>query len=261
MISVKPHFIKLSQLLTLGSLLILAASDAEALAEPMTTASAPLELGLELAVVLAIVELAALIVLWRKYQQLKAEVEISSKKNKHTMLQFENQAFYDPLTQLPNRRLFRDELLQTIKMANRNKSRFCVIMADLDKFKPINDTLGHEAGDALLKQVVGRLQGIVRESDTIARYGGDEFAFVCPSLQERGAIATLCMRILSSIQAPFTLQGKEYCIGISLGIAVFPEHGLDEEVLIRHADTALYRAKEKRNTFVIYDPKQDSKMS
>ncbi len=235
-------------------------SDAKALASPLPHNS-PFELYMWIAIAVALIELGILLWFRQKYEQLKAEVEVSSRKTKHAMLQFESQAFYDPLTQLPNRRLFRDGLLQTIKTANRNKSRFCVIMADLDKFKPINDTLGHEAGDDLLKQVVGRLKDAVRESDTIARYGGDEFAFVCPSLQDRGAIATLCMRILNAIQTPFILQGKEYCIGISLGIAVFPEHGLDEEVLLRHADTALYRAKEKRNTFVIYDPKLDSKMS
>ncbi|WP_373532542.1 diguanylate cyclase domain-containing protein [Vampirovibrio sp.] len=224
-------------------------------------AQSPETLYLWAALIIAALEFGALLILLQRYKQLKQEFENTSRKTQNTMSQFENQAFYDPLTQLPNRRLFRDRLLQTMKLATRHKTRFCVVMADLDKFKPINDTLGHDAGDMLLKQVVIRLQNIMRESDTIARYGGDEFAFVCPSLQDRGAIATLCMRILTAIQEPFTLQGKEYYIGISMGIAVFPEHGLDEEVLIRHADTALYRAKEKRNTFIIYDPKLDTKMS
>lgn len=211
--------------------------------------------------VLAVTELGVILYLLQRLKNLKAELEESIRKSQQTLLQMENQALYDPLTQLPNRRLFRDGLLHSIKLANRNKSSFCVIMADLDKFKPINDTLGHEVGDVLLKQVVSRLQRIVRSSDTIARYGGDEFAFVCPSIQERGAVSTLCMRILTAIQEPFTLLGKPYQIGISMGVAFFPEHGLDEEILLRHADTALYRAKEKRNTFVVYDPKLDVKIS
>ena len=217
--------------------------------EPTTK---PLNL-LPLMSLLTVLEMEYIIFLLFKGRNLSVSLELERKQNQQIMHRLENQAFYDTLTQLPNRRLFRERLLQNMKLAHRQKSRFCIMMADLDKFKPINDNLGHEAGDTVLKEVANRLQMIMRESDTVARFGGDEFAFICPSLQDRAAVSTLCMRILVAMQQPFIILGQKYSVGISLGISVYPDHAVDEEMLVRRADTALYRAKEKRNTFVIYD--------
>ncbi len=193
------------------------------------------------------------------YQSKKLKQDLEAERQRHAMLnqQLEYQALYDSLTQLPNRRLFRDRLLQTIKAYSRSKTCFGVLMSDLDHFKEINDTLGHDAGDMLLVEVTNRLRKAIRDSDTLARLGGDEFALICPSVQNLSSASVICMRMIDAMREPIMIKGKSHNIGISLGVALFPEHASDDEMLIRRADMAMYRAKQKRNAFVMYDPNID----
>jgi len=138
--------------------------------------------------------------------------------------------------------------------AKRRGSRLAMLMMDLDKFKDINDSLGHNTGDQLLIQVGERLRENIRESDTVARFGGDEFMILLPEInQEEGAAATAA-KILSSFRKPFKIDDHELCVTTSIGVSLYPNHGSDEEALLKHADTAMYRAKGKgRNTYVIFD--------
>jgi diguanylate cyclase (GGDEF)-like protein len=205
----------------------------------------------------SIAELSYILLLRAQYRKLQADLNGELTKQGHIATQMEHQALYDPLTQLPNRRLFKDRLLHTIKAANRQKSKFGVLMADLDHFKEVNDTLGHDAGDLLLVEVTTRLRDALRDSDTVARLGGDEFAFICPSILDMKTASLVCMRLIQAFQEPIVVKGKAFQIGISLGVALFPEHAQDDEMLVRRADTALYRAKQKRNTFVMYDSQVD----
>lgn len=189
----------------------------------------------------------------------KLKTELTVERQRHTQIsqQLEYQALYDALTQLPNRRLFRDRLLQTMKVYNRSKTRFGVLMCDLDHFKEVNDTMGHDAGDMLLAEVTARLRKAIRESDTLARLGGDEFALICPSVQDMPTASVICMRLINAMRDPIVIKGKSFDIGISIGVSLFPEHASDDEMLMRRADMALYRAKEKRNTFIMFDPNID----
>jgi diguanylate cyclase (GGDEF)-like protein len=205
----------------------------------------------------SIAELSYIILLRAQYRKVQEELQAEIRKQGHITTQMEHQALYDPLTQLPNRRLFKDRILYTIKTANRQKSKFGILMADLDHFKEVNDTLGHDAGDLLLIEVTTRLREAIRDSDTVARLGGDEFAFICPSIQDMKTASLVCMRLIQAFQEPIVVKGKPFQIGISLGVALFPEHAQDDEMLLRRADTALYRAKQKRNTFVMYDGQID----
>ncbi|MBX2860554.1 MAG: EAL domain-containing protein [Vampirovibrio sp.] len=169
----------------------------------------------------------------------------------------EYQALYDSLTQLPNRVLFQDRLLQAIKACHRNKTRFGVIMCDLDRFKEVNDTLGHQAGDQLLQQVALRLQKHMRQADTLARLGGDEFAILFHDINDPLAISSLAKRLIACLEDPIVVDGTPCHVGISLGISVYPDHGQDPDILLRRADIALYRAKVKRNDFAVYDKAVD----
>jgi diguanylate cyclase (GGDEF)-like protein len=153
------------------------------------------------------------------------------------------QALHDALTGLPNRDLFHDRLSQTIALERREAGRAAVILIDLDRFKEINDTLGHQSGDDLLKQVGSSLALAVRESDTVARLGGDEFAIVSPRTDADGALA-LADKLRESLARPITVGGIELEIDASMGIALFPEHGADAETLMRRADVALYLSKD-----------------
>jgi diguanylate cyclase (GGDEF)-like protein len=193
------------------------------------------------------------------FQLKKIKTELTTERQQHVQIsqKLEYQAMYDALTQLPNRRLFRDRLLQTMKIYNRHKTQFGVIMCDLDHFKEVNDTLGHDAGDMLLVEVTTRLRKALRDSDTLARLGGDEFALICPSVQDLSTASVICMRLLEAMRDPIVIKGHAFDIGLSLGIAVFPEHASDDEMLVRRADMALYRAKQKRGTFVMFDPNID----
>jgi diguanylate cyclase (GGDEF)-like protein/PAS domain S-box-containing protein len=166
-------------------------------------------------------------------------------------------AHYDVLTELPNRVLFQDRLDRAMVCTRRDKTHFAILSLDLDGFKPVNDTLGHPVGDLLLQQCARRLQSCVRESDTVARMGGDEFTVLLQGLHDSDEVMRVCAHvagaILRALSLPFDLEGQEVFISASIGIASFPEDGALAEDLVRHVDTALYCAKEQgRNQFVFY---------
>jgi diguanylate cyclase (GGDEF)-like protein/PAS domain S-box-containing protein len=162
-------------------------------------------------------------------------------------------AMHDALTDLPNRSLLTERLEQAIVRAKRGKTGLGLMYFDLDKFKPINDRLGHEVGDLLLKAVAARVVDCVRESDTVARMGGDEFVVLLSSLDgEKDALA-VAEKIRIALCQPFHVAGHTLDIAASVGLAIYPEHGSDEETLMRHADAAMYRAKKNgRNLVVLY---------
>lgn len=152
-------------------------------------------------------------------------------------------AHYDALTGLPNRPLFQDRLRLALASAKRNRTPLAVMFIDLNRFKPVNDTLGHEVGDVLLKSVARRLQNSVRESDTVARVGGDEFIILLPAPGGTREVRKVADKILESLRQPFDLSPHEVSISASIGLALYPEHGEDEATLIRNADLAMYAAK------------------
>jgi len=164
--------------------------------------------------------------------------------------QLDHQAHHDPLTGLPNRLLLGDRLHKAIQRANRDASELAVLFIDLDRFKIINDTLGHQAGDRVLCEVARRLRRLMRESDTVGRLGGDEFLIIVERIAELGAASLVAEKILTALQdAPVTV-GQEFFVGASIGISVFPQDGNDVETLMKNADVAMYRAKERgRSTY------------
>lgn len=162
-------------------------------------------------------------------------------------------AYYDKLTGLPNRALARDRLQQALLKAQRSESALAVLFLDLDHFKPVNDTFGHAAGDHLLQAVAGRLTASLRASDTVARLGGDEFLLILEDLDDEEAAGQIAAKLVAALQVPFLLDGHELRIGASIGIAVYPQDGLDAEHLVRSADSALYRAKDAgRNGYAFH---------
>jgi diguanylate cyclase (GGDEF)-like protein/PAS domain S-box-containing protein len=164
-----------------------------------------------------------------------------------------NLAYYDTLTGLPNRVLFHDRLRQALAQARRGKETLALIYADLDNFKAVNDTLGHAAGDELLMVMGERLKKCVRESDTVARLGGDEFAIILMDAAGPQEMARLAGSIVESLSAPSKVQGYEVASGASLGITFFPNDGDTPEELLKNADVAMYRAKEKgRNNYQFF---------
>ncbi|HEU5163611.1 MAG TPA: EAL domain-containing protein [Thermoanaerobaculia bacterium] len=157
--------------------------------------------------------------------------------------QVEHIAYHDPLTGLPNRALFLDRLIVALAHASRHQHKVGILFLDLDRFKQINDSLGHTMGDHLLKGAAERIRAAVREEDTIARFGGDEFALLIHILGRAEHAGKIARKILDALAAPFTLGTREIFITGSVGIAIFPNDGVDAETLIRNADTAMYRAK------------------
>ncbi|MCW8906123.1 MAG: EAL domain-containing protein [Sedimenticola sp.] len=167
-------------------------------------------------------------------------------------------AYYDPLTELANRRLFEDRLEQTLRLARRKNRSVALLYIDLDRFKPVNDSLGHKAGDLMLMQVARRLQECVRESDTVARLGGDEFAAVLEDIDQVPASHT-AQTIIGRLGDVFNLEGSEAFIGASIGISMFPGDGADLNSLMKHADIAMYRAKELgRNNYQFFLPEMNA---
>jgi len=162
-------------------------------------------------------------------------------------------AHHDVLTGLPNRLLASDRLEGALARCNRHQERTALVYIDLDRFKHINDTLGHHAGDILLRQVAERLQGCTRKSDTLARMGGDEFMVILNRILDFGDVSKAAQRILTALVTPFTIEGRRLHIGASLGISVYPDHGLDAGTLHKCADIAMYSAKnEGGNRFRYY---------
>jgi diguanylate cyclase (GGDEF)-like protein/PAS domain S-box-containing protein len=168
-------------------------------------------------------------------------------------------AFFDPLTNLPNRRLLADRLHQAVINAKRSQGHAALIFVDLDKFKPVNDRHGHAAGDQLLQAVAHRLRTCVRESDTVARVGGDEFVVLLPSITLAQDAMQVAQKIHARLRAPFHLPtGQSVQISSSAGVALYPDHGLDEATLSHHADVAMYTAKAAgRDQYVVYEPTLD----
>ncbi len=163
------------------------------------------------------------------------------------------QANYDALTGLPNRTLFMDRLDQSVHRAHREGCRFALMFIDLDRFKWVNDTLGHGAGDALLQEASARLRDSVRESDTVARLGGDEFTVILPKIHRNQDAEIIAEKILKHLQHPFLLEGREVFISGSVGITLYPDDADSVETLVRNADAAMYQAKEAgRNAFRFY---------
>jgi diguanylate cyclase (GGDEF)-like protein/PAS domain S-box-containing protein len=181
-------------------------------------------------------------------------------KSKAATEEINNLAFYDPLTHLPNRRLFVDRLQQVLIACTRDGQRGALLFLDLDYFKTLNDTMGHNMGDLLLQQVAERLKQTVREGDTVARIGGDEFVIILDDLSkepfEAGAEATaVAKKILTSLNQVYQLNTYEYYITASVGITLINDHELGVEELLKHADIAMYDAKKSgRNTFHFFDP-------
>ena len=162
-------------------------------------------------------------------------------------------AYHDELTGLPNRSMFSKLLSQSISEARRYERTLAVAFLDLDRFKQINDSLGHEAGDQLLQEVAARLRGCVRASDTVARLGGDEFVVLLPEVGHRDDAAVVAQKILDVVAKPFTLIGQEFRVTVSIGISTYPADGLDEQTLTKNADIAMYQAKEGgKNNFQFY---------
>jgi diguanylate cyclase (GGDEF)-like protein/PAS domain S-box-containing protein len=158
--------------------------------------------------------------------------------------QIKHLAYHDALTNLPNRLLFKDRLSVALSHAHREGTSLAVLFLDLDRFKVINDSLGHTIGDQLLQAVAARIAACVRESDTVARLGGDEFTILLPRLNRSQDVAPIAGKIIEAVRYPFHIEGREFYITTSIGISVYPEDGDDAETLIKNADTAMYQAKE-----------------
>jgi len=171
----------------------------------------------------------------------------------------EYQAMHDALTGLPNRLLLSDRLEHALKTATRSDGRLALLLLDLDRFKQVNDTLGHHVGDLLLQQLSTRLTGALRSSDTIARLGGDEFAILMEDVGSADHAMELCHRILAVFDQPFeVMEGIRLEVGGSIGIAMFPEHGDDSSRLMQCADVAMYEAKDGPIKIVFYNPSKDT---
>ena len=169
----------------------------------------------------------------------------------------QHQAMFDNLTNLPNRALFADRLQQAILVGRREKEPFALIAMDLDRFKEINDTLGHHIGDEVLVQVANRTRACLRESDTVARMGGDEFTLLLPTVTQVEGAEAVAKKILSAFKEPLKINGKSLDIGASLGIVMFPQHGEEADKLMREADAAMYNAKRTHGGFKVYSADLD----
>jgi diguanylate cyclase (GGDEF)-like protein/PAS domain S-box-containing protein len=182
--------------------------------------------------------------------------DISERKAQTDALEY--QALHDALTGLPNRSLFGDRLRQALLSARRNQNMFGVLLLDLDRFKDINDALGHDRGDTLLQEVTARLRGVLRATDTIARLGGDEFAVLSTDAKHPDDVVATARKILAALEGPFPIADQMVETGASIGIALYPVHGDDPMTLLRRADVAMYVAKRSGGGHAVYAPEQEA---
>jgi diguanylate cyclase (GGDEF)-like protein/PAS domain S-box-containing protein len=188
-----------------------------------------------------------------------AAIDITDRKQMEEEIR--HQAHHDMLTNLPNRQLFMKILSIELAQAQRGKKRFAVLFLDLDRFKEINDTLGHDIGDKLLKEVAERLRRSVRASDTVSRRGGDEFDLLLTEIPRADDIITIAQKIVDSISKPYGISGHEFNMSTSMGISIYPEDGETMEALFKNADIAMYSAKEQGgNSYRFYNPKMNIRL-
>ncbi|NVK17987.1 MAG: EAL domain-containing protein [Methylocystaceae bacterium] len=187
------------------------------------------------------------------YQYAGIFCDISERKSQENEIR--RLAYFDELTKLPNRRLFGDRLNMGVARAKRHGERLAVMFVDLDHFKKINDTLGHNTGDAILVEAATRLINCTRDEDTVARLGGDEFILMFPDVISVEEVTKVADRIVEAFSNPFVVDGKNLFVTSSLGISLFPDDGTDSESLIKNADAAMYRSKDTgRSTFNLFNP-------
>ncbi|GIV97145.1 MAG: hypothetical protein KatS3mg057_1802 [Herpetosiphonaceae bacterium] len=177
--------------------------------------------------------------------------DLTERKRTEDMIRYH--AYHDVLTGLPNRTLLNDRMAMAMAQARRNNHMAAVLFFDLDRFKLINDTLGHAVGDQLLKGVAERLSGIIRATDTLVRLGGDEFILIASPIQRADDATTVAQKVIDSLSTPFSLRGHELYISTSIGVSIYPRDGEDGETLLKNADAALYRAKDQgRGNYQLY---------
>lgn len=186
-------------------------------------------------------------------------LEKDASESKRRGEEAEQLAFHDPLTGLPNRLLFNDRLTMALSQARRHQRKLATLFMDLDHFKVINDSLGHTAGDDVLRLVADRLRTCIREEDTLARFGGDEFILLVTGITTERDLATVSQKILETIRVPFEICGRELSITLSLGASVFPLDGDTPDLLVRNADIAMYRSKRQgRDTYQLFTPERSA---
>ncbi len=186
--------------------------------------------------------------------------DVTERKRAQEMVRY--QAYHDLLTHLPNRALFRDRLELAVTQARRNRGRLAVMFLDLDRFKLVNDSLGHTVGDRLLKQVADRLRNCVRAGDTLSRFGGDEFCLLLPDLRSHDDAAGVAQKVLERLSAPFQVDEHELFVGASIGISVFPDAGESVEALIQSSDIAMYAIKGRgKNGYQFFAPEMNAQFS
>ena len=180
-------------------------------------------------------------------------ISIDTNERNHLLLKNEHMAMHDCLTNLPNRSLFEELCLTALARANRQKNMLAILFVDLDRFKDVNDDFGHAAGDSLLQSVSKRSRDCIRETDTVARMGGDEFAIVIVDVIKLEDVRRQAQRIVHEISRPFTVKGHEITITASIGISIYPSDGEDMPTLLENADAAMYKVKEDgKNNYRFY---------
>lgn len=180
-------------------------------------------------------------------------ISINTNERKHLLLKNEHMALHDGLTNLPNRSLFEELCLTALARTDRQKTMLAIMFVDLDKFKVVNDNYGHDVGDSLLQSVSKRLRDCIRESDTVARMGGDEFAIVFVDIITLEDVSRKAQRIVHEMSRPFPVNGHEITISASVGISIYPSDGKDIPTLLKKADVAMYKVKEEgKNNYRFY---------